>query len=245
MDNQPEPPLSALRRLALVAGDMDLRTAEVVICHVAIEREVNLALAKLVPNPERLGGLPLAHGLKVLAALWTSSPSEHLAMLLRRWDELRNHMAHGRSSTETEKHLQRLKDAALATGVHGVAEGSITVVGLAAFTCHLLSEGGRHGGLVHLLQMQLSALTADGKPLVATLNDAEGELARGTLSLHGNTFLTARRAGRGQCALYLHLSNGAVEVVPLGDTNMGPNDTLLVTTLAAPNSENAAVMTIK
>src|ERR1700722_14394786 len=86
-----ERPLSALRRLAQATGSLDIRTAEIVICHAAIEKEVNLALSKRVANPERLGGLNLIHSLKKLTAVWTTSPSKPLADLLTQWDELRNH----------------------------------------------------------------------------------------------------------------------------------------------------------
>jgi hypothetical protein len=241
--NEPsEQPLSALQRLADAVGGLDVRTAEVVVCHVAIEQEVNLALSKVVRHPEQLKGLNLVHSQKVLAALWTAGPPAPLATLLLRWEELRNHMAHGRSASAVPGLLQKLKNAALAMGVQGVGDDSITIAGLAAFTCQVLSTGG-HQGLVHLLRLPVDALTTNGQPLIAILKDDRGELARENFS--SNMFLTATRDGHGPCKLDLHMSNGAVQVVPMNTTTVAFHDTIQLTVLPPLSPENAELLTIR
>jgi hypothetical protein len=237
MSDAPEQPFPALRRLAQAAGGLDIRTAEIVVCHAAIEKEVNLALAKRVANPERLGTLNLVHSLKMLAAVWTSSQSKPLADLLVQWDELRNHVAHGRTASEVPARLQRLKQAALAMGVSEVTEDSITIPGLAAFTCHLLSTGGQHEGLVHLLQLPLDALTTKGRPVVAILSDQDGEMVRNPIPPDGSLFLIAPRDGRGPCRVELVLSNGEVQATTMNTTSIARNDTVALITVL-PASEN-------
>ncbi len=96
-------PYAAIARIASASLAKDERALQVITCHLALEREVNLILATLTNREVRLNGF--RNKARMLHALWDRRPDiENSANLmlqaLERFDDLRNAVAHGNEGVE-------------------------------------------------------------------------------------------------------------------------------------------------
>ena len=90
---------------------MDQRAAVILTFHAAIEREIDVVLAALLPRPDKLKrGFGFANKIDVLAAAWkgNADAGDRLHLVLRRFNDLRNSVAHGDTIEEVERWLTKL-----------------------------------------------------------------------------------------------------------------------------------------
>lgn len=104
---------AGLHRLAEVTQKIDPRAAVVLAYHAALEREIDVVLARLLPHADKLRRFGYGHKIDVLAAAWRGSPDagEVLYTCLFRFNELRNAVAHGDRVDLVEHKLTALLDA--------------------------------------------------------------------------------------------------------------------------------------
>lgn len=100
-------------RLSTALEAFDIRTGEVLAIHAAVEREIDLALARALPHPKRLKNLGFGQKLGILAA--ASAVEEGL---INRWlrpalalNDLRNSVAHGDSAHKITQAVEKLNAA--------------------------------------------------------------------------------------------------------------------------------------
>ena len=99
-DEQLYDPLEGFSRIAHAVEAIDARTAEVIVLHFALEREIDAVLGKLVVRPEKIIGLNFPNKLKLLHALLPgpSDKADQLFNVLDKFNELRNAFAHSDKS---------------------------------------------------------------------------------------------------------------------------------------------------
>lgn len=93
---------------------VDQRAAVILTFHAALEREIDVVLAALLPHPDKLKkGFGFANKIDVLAAAWKgdSEAGDRLHLVLRRFNDLRNSVAHGDTIEEVERWLIKLLNA--------------------------------------------------------------------------------------------------------------------------------------
>ncbi|MBO9377708.1 hypothetical protein GG804_13105 [Sphingomonas histidinilytica] len=90
---------------------LDARAAEILALHAAVEREMDLALARSLPHADRLRKLGFGQKLSVLAAATNLDQS-----IVDRWlkpaialNELRNAIAHGDGAAQITKLISKLR----------------------------------------------------------------------------------------------------------------------------------------
>ena len=105
--------MEPINRLSAAVESLDNRSAEILTYHAAIERELDLAIAREMPHASRLRGLSFSHKISVWAALMSKS-DEHVGMatkVLIRLNDLRNAVAHGDEGVSIDKAMKRLHEA--------------------------------------------------------------------------------------------------------------------------------------
>lgn len=105
--------LDGLRRLGEARAKLDHRAGIILTCHAALEREIDVVLAQLLPRSEKLRGLGFGQKLSVLEAAWKGSADagDKLGRALFHFNELRNAVAHGDRVKEVDEKLKLLTDA--------------------------------------------------------------------------------------------------------------------------------------
>ena len=105
---------AGIHRMAEAEATVDQRSAVILTFHAALEREIDVVLASLLPRPDKLKkGFGFANKIDVLAAAWRGDPEsgDKLHLVLRRFNDLRNSVAHGDALDEVERWLTKLLDA--------------------------------------------------------------------------------------------------------------------------------------
>lgn len=87
--------------------ELDVRTTEIIAAHFSLEREMELAIDRLVERPGELDRLGFGHKVAVLKALIAGSLMDRLADQLLAFNELRNAAAHPRNSN-LKTHVRKL-----------------------------------------------------------------------------------------------------------------------------------------
>lgn len=89
-------PFGGYQRLAQAAERIDPRAPEIFAYHAALEAEIDLVLAALLPRPEKLSRLGFGHKISVLGAAWIGEPEagDKICSSLARFNDLRNAVAH-------------------------------------------------------------------------------------------------------------------------------------------------------
>lgn len=84
-------------RMALVLDGFDRRTAEIVGCHTALEREVVVLLERLLLRPAYVKEFSYKQKVSLLAAIWQGRDDEveMVDAVLSKYGALRNRVAHG------------------------------------------------------------------------------------------------------------------------------------------------------
>lgn len=104
---------AGIHRIAKAEATIDQRAAVILTFHAALEREVDVVLAALLPHGDKIRHFGYGHKIDVLAAAWKAEPEdgEKLYKVLFRFNELRNAVAHGDRADLVEAALKRLLDA--------------------------------------------------------------------------------------------------------------------------------------
>lgn len=105
--------LAPYKRIDLALQALDQRASEILALHAAIEREVDLALARSLPAPDRLRSIGFGHKLSLLAAL-TPLDQDQVDSWYRpayAFNELRNAVAHGENAAQITKRIQAVGKA--------------------------------------------------------------------------------------------------------------------------------------
>ncbi len=85
---------AGLQRLQSALAGVDQRSANIIACHFAIEREMDQLLGVLFPNPKPLGNLGFGKKINVISASLTLETIGDLAQTLVLFNALRNVVAH-------------------------------------------------------------------------------------------------------------------------------------------------------
>jgi len=105
---------AGIHRMAQAEASVDQRAAVILTYHAALEREIDFVLAALLPRPDKLKkGFGFANKIDVLAAAWRGEPDagDRLHLVMRRFNDLRNSVAHGDTIEEVERWLTKLLEA--------------------------------------------------------------------------------------------------------------------------------------
>ena len=108
--------IQGLIRLAQAEDHMDARTYEVLSYHLALERELLIVLARMVTDarPFIKDSFGFAAKVDALESLWTFGGARPLAKALRRFNDLRNSLAHGHSKEAIDMKEASLRSATIA-----------------------------------------------------------------------------------------------------------------------------------
>jgi hypothetical protein len=130
--------LDGLVRLGKAVPNLDRRTLDTIAYHLHLERELDRAMAKVLPRPERLK-LGFAQKVGVLEALSQSAWIDGVGRALIAFNNLRNSVAHSSTSTAEVDGCFRALCVAVddMTGVT-FDHSKATVGGLAAGICGAL-----------------------------------------------------------------------------------------------------------
>ena len=137
--------MAALKRLIGAIEALDGRSRDVLAYHLAIEREMDVALAALLPRADCLWkfehGRRLGFGQKVsvLQATSTSGWIDRVAKALVCFNELRNAIAHGRAEAAIDKAFAKAFAATWSISGDGPPPDQATVGGIAAVLCGALA----------------------------------------------------------------------------------------------------------
>jgi hypothetical protein len=135
---QTDYPVAAMKRLARAIDALDDRSRDVLAYHLAIERELDVALAALLPRADRLWGLGFGQKVSVLQATSNLGWIDLVARALIEFNNLRNAVAHGRSKGEIDKAFS--KTCSAAASISGSEPPpKATVGGLALVICGALA----------------------------------------------------------------------------------------------------------
>ena len=129
--------LAGLRRLGEAKAKLDDRAGTILTYHAALEREMDIVLARLLPRSDRLKGLGFGHKLSVLHAAWRGSDEagDKLCHALFRFNELRNAIAHGDRAKEVDEKFTLLAEAfdAILPGVAEIGDAELIAAGLVGY----------------------------------------------------------------------------------------------------------------
>lgn len=105
--------LAGLQRLGEARAKLDERAGTILTYHAALEREMDIVLARLLRRAEKLRGLSFAHKISVLNAAWRGpdDAGDIFCHALFRFNELRNAVAHGDPPEEVDKKLALLAES--------------------------------------------------------------------------------------------------------------------------------------
>lgn len=94
----------SIKRLREAVERMDDRAPAILAYHAAIERELELAIARKVPRPSSLTGLSYGHKVRIWSALQEVSDDlvERVAKPMLKFNDLRNAIAHGDNKREVD-----------------------------------------------------------------------------------------------------------------------------------------------
>lgn len=133
---------AGIHRMAEAEGMVDPRVAVILTYHAALEREIDVVLAGLLPRPRKLRpGFGFGNKIDVLAAAWKADPDDgdRLHLVLKRFNDLRNSVAHGDTKEEVEKWLGKLFDAYRA--IIPDADVHIEIGEMAQGICSFMADG--------------------------------------------------------------------------------------------------------
>ena len=133
---------AGISRMAEAEATVDQRSAVILTFHAALEREIDVVLAGLLPRPDKLKkGFGFANKIDVLAAAWKGDPDagDRLHLVLRRFNDLRNSVAHGDAIEEVERWLTKLLDAYRA--IYPDADVHIDIGEMAQGICSFMADG--------------------------------------------------------------------------------------------------------
>lgn len=104
--------MEPIKRLNAAVDSLDNRAAEILTLHAAIERELDLAISRKMPNPKRLHGLGFGHKVGLWSALNEKSDDHvgKLTIVLIRLNDLRNCIAHGDDGQKIDVSVKKLYD---------------------------------------------------------------------------------------------------------------------------------------
>lgn len=129
--------LEGLRRLGQAKAKLDDRAGTILNYHAALEREIDLVLARLLPRADRLRGLGFGHKLSVLDAAWRGpeDAGDKLCHALFRFNELRNAVAHGDDVKKIDDKLKLLAEAfdTILPGAAEIADVELIAAGLVGY----------------------------------------------------------------------------------------------------------------
>jgi hypothetical protein len=126
---------AGMARLRREIGSVDLRTVEILACHIAIEKEIDLALLALLPRGEQLRGLGFGQKVSVLQASCHLTDIDRYARPLLAFNELRNTVAHG----EKRKITSAFRSFCGSFDGTKLEEKHVTVPGLATALMRMLT----------------------------------------------------------------------------------------------------------
>jgi hypothetical protein len=140
--------LAGVGRLRAKIASADIRTVEVLQCHLAIERELDGALYSMLERPEKLGKISYEQKVRLLSALYPNDRFDFAEGILIAFNHLRNEVAHGDRRTIEGAFRKLCKTFSLVgdldpkhTTVTGIATSMIGLM------CGLLDEEGHSLGL--------------------------------------------------------------------------------------------------
>jgi len=132
---------AGIHRISEAEATIDQRAAVILTFHAALEREVDVVLAALMPRAHKIRHFGYGHKIDVLAAAWKAEPEEgeKLHKVLFRFNELRNAVAHGDRSDLVEAALKRLVDAYLQIAPD--ADYCVEIAEVAQGICAFMADG--------------------------------------------------------------------------------------------------------
>lgn len=129
--------LEGLRRLGEARAKLDDRAGTILTYHAALEREMDIVLARLLPRVDRLKGLGFGHKLSVLHAAWRGpeDAGNKLCHALFRFNELRNSVAHGDEAKKVDAKLALLAEAfdSILPGAAEITDVELIAAGLVGY----------------------------------------------------------------------------------------------------------------
>jgi hypothetical protein len=123
-------------RLRQALSRVDVRTAEIIACHLALEGEIDRILEELVPNFEHLRRLAFGQKVCVLQACFNHRLIKLAAEGLLNLDGLRNAIAHPRDRRQVKGAWKKLctgleidPDTATVAGVANALTSALVILG--------------------------------------------------------------------------------------------------------------------
>ena len=101
------------KRMFHAADGVNTNAPMVLTLHAALNREMDIWLAKQVKYPAKLTGLGFGQKISVLAATWKGDPDqgEKLRVALHQFNEVRNSVAHGDHAKQLKGQMEALRAA--------------------------------------------------------------------------------------------------------------------------------------
>ncbi|MFV0623779.1 hypothetical protein ACBY01_07190 [Sphingomonas sp. ac-8] len=132
---------AGIHRMAQAEATVDQRAAVILTFHAALEREIDVVLGGLMPRAERIRHFGFGQKIDVLAAVWEGDEEAgaKLHMVLRRFNDLRNSVAHGDAIDNVERFLGRLVEAYRA--IIPDADVHIEIGEMAQGICSFMADG--------------------------------------------------------------------------------------------------------
>lgn len=133
---------AGIHRMAEAGATVDQRAAVILTFHAALEREIDVVLAALLPRPDKLKtNFGFANKIDVLAAAWKGEPDagDKLHLVLRRFNDLRNSVAHGDDIEKVEMWLTKLLNSY--REIYSDADTHIEIGEMAQGICAFLADG--------------------------------------------------------------------------------------------------------
>lgn len=133
---------AGIHRIAQAEATVDQRAAVILTFHAALEREIDVVLAVLLPRPDKLKkGFGFANRIDVLAAEWKgdANAGDRLHLVLRRFNDLRNSVAHGDTIEEVERWLAKLLEAY--RGIDPDVDVHVEIGEMAQRICSFMADG--------------------------------------------------------------------------------------------------------
>ena len=119
-----------LGRLSKALRLNEPRITEIITLHVAVERELELALDALVKRPGHLRQLGHANRIKVFKSVcpFQENVVEPFVLLLQEFNKLRNAVAHGEPSNVLDRHIGTMSDLYKQLAPVGEKEPSVSLI---------------------------------------------------------------------------------------------------------------------
>lgn len=132
---------AGIHRMAQAKATVDQRAAVILTFHAALEREIDVVLAGLMPHAERIRHFGFGQKIDVMAAVWKGDEEAgmQLHLVLRRFNDLRNSVAHGDAIDKVERFLGRLVEAYRA--IVPDADVHIEIGEMAQGICSFMADG--------------------------------------------------------------------------------------------------------